>query len=195
MIRKRPVKFKQQKVWVTANHQIRVPEVRVLSEHGEMIGVMSTQAALNQAQEAGKDLVMLNEQAKPPVAKIIDISKYKYQIQQKEAESRKKAKSQDTKEVRFTPFMGEGDFEARLNKVINFLKDGDKVRLSLQFKGREITKKEFGYEMFNRIIAATEEVAAVESAPKLLGMKLLAQLMPAKKHKKAEVEQETYEKI
>ena len=83
MIRKRPVKFKQQKVWVTANHQIRVPEVRVLSEHGEMIGVMSTQTALLKAQEMGKDLVLLNEQAKPPVTKIIDISKYKYQIQQK----------------------------------------------------------------------------------------------------------------
>jgi translation initiation factor IF-3 len=190
MIRKRPVKFKQQKVWVTANHQIRVPEVRVLTEHGEMIGVMSTQAAMSQAQEAGKDLVMLNEQAQPPVAKIIDISKYKYQIQQKEAESRKRAKAQDTKEVRFTPFMGEGDFEARLNKVIGFLKDGDKVRLSLQFKGREITKKDFGYQMFSRIIAATDDYSAVESAPKLLGMKLLAQLMPVKKHKKAEQEQE-----
>ncbi len=190
MIRKRPVKFKQQKVWVTANHQIRVPEVRVLSEHGEMIGIMSTREAMNKAQEAEKDLVLLNEQAKPPVAKIIDISKYKYQLQQKEAESRKRAKAQDTKEIRFTPFMGEGDFESRLNKVLNFLKDGDKVRLSLQFKGREITKKEFGYEMFKRVIQATEEHAIVESAPRILGNKLLAQLMPAKKNKKAEEEQE-----
>lgn len=188
MIRKRPVKFKQQKVWVTANHQIRVPEVRVLSEHGEMIGVMSTQAALSQAQESGKDLVLLNEQAQPPVAKIIDISKYKYQIQQKEAESRKKAKAQDTKEIRFTPFMGEGDFESRLNKVINFLKDGDKVRLSLQFKGREITKKEFGYDMFKRVIEATDEYSTVESPPKMMGNKLMAQLMPAKKNKKQEQE-------
>jgi translation initiation factor IF-3 len=188
VIRKRPVKFKQQKVWVTANHQIRVPEVRVLSEHGEMIGVMSTQTALLKAQEMGKDLVLLNEQAKPPVTKIIDISKYKYQIQQKEAESRKRAKAQDTKEIRFTPFMGDGDFESRLNKVLNFLKDGDKVRLSLQFRGREITKKEFGYEMFKRVIQATEEYSVVESEPKLMGNKLLAQLMPAKKNRKQEQE-------
>lgn len=188
MIRKRPVKFKQQKVWVTANHQIRVPEVRVLSEHGEMVGVMSTHEAMGKAQEAGKDLVMLNEQANPPVAKIIDISKYKYQMQQKEAESRKRAKAQDTKEVRFTPFMGEGDFESRLNKVLNFLKDGDKVRLSLQFKGREITKKEFGYEMFKRVILATDDYAVVESEPRIMGNKLQAQLMPAKKNKKQEQE-------
>ncbi|MBP7768433.1 translation initiation factor IF-3 [Candidatus Woesebacteria bacterium] len=186
MIRKRPVKFKQQKVWVTANHQIRVPEVRVLDEHGEMIGVMSTQVAMGRAQEDGKDLVLLNEHANPPVAKIIDISKYKYQIQQKEAESRKKAKAQDTKEIRLTPFMGEGDFESRLNKIIGFLKDGDKVRLSLQFRGREITKKEFGFGMFKRVIAATEEFAVVESEPKMMGNKLLAQLMPAKKTKKQE---------
>ncbi len=188
MIRKRPVKAKQQKVWVTANHQIRVPELRVLNEFGEMIGVMATGEAMSKAQEVSKDLVMINEQAQPPVAKIIDISKYKYQVQQKEAESRKRAKAQDTKEVRFTPFMGEGDFTARLNKVLNFLKDGDKVRLSLQFKGREITKKEFGYEMFSRVIQAADEYSVVESEPRLMGNKLQAQLMPAKKHKKQEQE-------
>lgn len=186
MIRKRPTKFIQQKIWVTANHQIRAAEVRVLDERGEMIGVMPTRDAIEKARAAEKDLVMINEQAQPPVAKIIDISKYKYQVQQKEAESRKRAKAQDTKEVRFTPFMGEGDFEARVNKVLGFLKDGDKVRLSLQFKGREITKKEFGYDMFKRVIAAAEEFSAVESEPKMLGNKLLAQLMPVKKQKKQE---------
>ena len=84
--------------------------------------------------------------------------------------------------------MGDGDFESRLNKVLNFLKDGDKVRLSLQFRGREITKKEFGYEMFKRVIQATEEYSVVESEPKLMGNKLLAQLMPAKKNRKQEQE-------
>lgn len=181
MIRKRPTKLKQQKIWVTANHQIRAVEVRVLNDRGEMVGVMPTRDALEKAREAGKDLVLINPNSDPQVAKIIDISKYKYQVQQKEAESRKRAKAQDTKEIRFTPFMGAGDFESRLNKVIGFLKDGDKVKLSLQFRGREITKKEFGYDMFKRVIAATEEYAAVESTPRLLGNKLLAQLMPVKK--------------
>lgn len=184
MIRKRPVKRPQQpQVWVTANHQIRVPEVRVLSEQGEMIGVMSTREALDKAREVEKDLILINDKAQPPVAKIIDISKYKYQQQQKDAESRKKAKAQDTKEVRFTPFMGEGDYQSRLNKVIDFLKDGDKVRLSLQFKGRLITKKEFGYEMFKKVISATEDIASVEIQPKLMGSKLLAQLQPVSKKK------------
>ena len=181
MIRKRPTKQRQPSVRITANHQIRVGEVRVLSERGEMIGVMPTSEALSQAREAGKDLILLNENATPAVAKIIDISKYKYQLQQRNAESRKKAKSQEIKEVRFTPFMGEGDFTARLNKVIDFLKGGDKVRLSLQFRGREITKKEFGFEMYKKIIAATDECASVEVEPKMMGNKLIAQLLPSKK--------------
>lgn len=183
MIRKRPVKRQNTQVWVTANHQIRVPEVRVLNEMGEMLGVMPTRDALVKAREVEKDLVLINEKADPAIAKIIDISKYKYQQQQKDAESRKKAKSQDIKEVRFTPFMGEGDYQSRLKKVTEFLKGGDKVRLSLQFKGRLITKKEFGFDIFNRVIQATQEISSVEIEPKLLGTKLLAQLQPISKKK------------
>ncbi|MBP7774860.1 translation initiation factor IF-3 [Candidatus Woesebacteria bacterium] len=181
MIRKRLIKQKDDRIWVTANHHITVAEVRVLSEHGEMVGVMPTREALEKAQAVQKDLILVNEQARPPVAKIIELSKYKYQLQQKQAESRKKSKAQDTKEIRLTPFIGEGDLEARLNKIIDFLKRGDKVRLSLQFKGRQITKKEFGYDIFKRVFAATEEYAAVELEPRLMGNKLLAQLMPIKK--------------
>ncbi len=181
MIRKRIIKQKDDRIWVTANHHIAVAEVRVLSEHGEMLGVMPTKEAMEKAQAVQKDLILVNEQAKPPVAKIIELSKYKYQLQQKQAESRKKSKAQDTKEIRLTPFMGEGDFEARLNRISEFLKRGDKVRLSLQFRGREITKKEFGFDLFKRVFAATSEYAEVELEPKLMGNKLLAQLMPAKK--------------
>lgn len=146
-----------------------------------MIGVMPTSEALSKAQDVEKDLILINENAKPPVAKLIDISKYKYQLQQKDAESRKKAKAQEIKEVRFTPFMGEGDFTSRLNKVIDFLKSGDKVRLSLQFRGRQITKKEFGYEMFARVIEKTQDIGSVELEPKMMGNKLIAQLLPSKK--------------
>jgi translation initiation factor IF-3 len=166
---------------VIANHRIRYPEVRVLDDHGEQLGIMSTKDALLMAQEAGKDLVLVTEQAKPPVTKIIELTKYKYQEQQKAAANRKNARRQDIKEVRFTPFMGQSDFEQRLRKVEAFLTKGDKVRLSLMFKGRAITKKEFGYEMFGKIIAATAEYSKVELEPKLLGKKLMAQLIPAGK--------------
>lgn len=162
---------------------IRVPELRVLTERGEMIGVMSTQSAMEQAREQGKDLVLVTESAKPPIAKIINIAKHRYQLQQKMAEGRKKSKAQDIKEVRFTPFIGEGDFQTRLKKVTEFLKKGDKVRLTLEFKGRAITKQEFGREHFDRVFAETAEIATIEIHPKMLGKKLLAQLMPIKKQK------------
>lgn len=166
---------------VIANQFIRATQLRVISESGEQVGILSKEEALEQARLAEKDLVLITANANPPVAKIIELAKYKYQLQQKEAASRKKAKAQEIKEVRFTPFMGEGDFEARLKKVVGFLKKGDKVRLSLQFKGRAITKKEFGYDLFSRVVEATQDIATVELEPKMMGKKLIAQLMPVKK--------------
>ena len=178
---KRYQRGRRTKDYVKANHHIRYPQVRVLAERGEAIGVMSSEEALKKAQEAGKDLVLITDQAKPPVVKIIELSKHKYQLQQKESENRKSARTQEIKEVRFSPFMAEGDFEARLKKVISFLEKGDKVRLSLMFKGRQITKKEFGFELFDNIIERTQEIASVELEPKMMGRKLQAQLSPASK--------------
>ncbi|MBU0974787.1 translation initiation factor IF-3 [Patescibacteria group bacterium] len=163
---------------VTANLLIRATEVRVLTERGKMVGVMSRDEALTKARDADKDLVLINEKATPPIVKIIDLAKFKYQEQQKKSEGRKKAKIQSIKEVRLTPFMSDGDFISRLNKVSKFLKKGDKVRLTLLFKGRAITKKEFGYDIFERAIKATKEYSLVEVAPKMMGKKLMAQLMP-----------------
>lgn len=160
---------------------IRVPEVRVLSDHGDMLGLMPTSQAIQQARDEDKDLVLVTEKANPPIAKIIELAKYKYQLQQKQAESRKKARSQETKEVRLTPFMGEGDYQTRLKKIREFLIRGDKVRLSMEFRGRLITKREFGDEMLNRVFAGTEDIAVVEIKPQMLGKKIMAQLMPAKK--------------
>ncbi len=151
-----------------------------------MLGVMPTSEALVRAREAEKDLVLVTAAANPPVAKIIELAKYKYQVQQRESENRKRSKSQDLKEMRFTPFLSQGDFDSKLKKVIQFLKDGDKVRLSLQFKGRAITKKEFGFDVFARVFAATSDIASVEVEPKLMGKKLLAQLMPSKKSRPAQ---------
>lgn len=171
---------------VIANHMIRFPEVRVLGETGDVLGVMGSAEAQRLAREQYKDLVLVTEKAQPPIVKIIDIAKFKYQLQQKESESRKKSKAQDIKEVRFTPFIGEADFQVKLRKVEEFLKKGDKVRLTLEFRGRAITKKDVAFTMFANIFQAMDEISAVEIEPKMVGRKLISQLMPAKKSKKKE---------
>lgn len=169
---------------VVVNQYIRFPELRVLSDRGEQLGVMSTRDALEQARAADKDLVLITEQAQPPVAKIIDLAKHKYQLQQKAAESRKNARKQDIKEIRLTPFMGDHDFETRLRKILEFLEDGDKVKLSVQFRGgRQLTKKDFGYNVVEKVVEATKELATIEIEPKMIGRKLIAQLAPTKKGK------------
>lgn len=180
VIRKKPTRTYTPKLRITANHMIRFPEVRVLDSQGEMLGIMSSREAQDKARDAEKDLVLITDKSQPPVVKIIELTKHRYQLQQKESQQRKSSRKQDIKEVRFTPFMGAGDFESRLKKVIDFIERGDKVRLSLQFKGREITKKEFGYEQFNKIFEKTADIAKVEIEPKMMGKKLIAQLMPSK---------------
>jgi len=166
---------------ITFNERIRFPEVRVLSELGESLGVMSSNQALARAQEETKDLVLVTEQAQPPVVKIIKLSKYKYQLQRKQAKARKKNRTQDLKELRLSMFIGAGDLLARKKRIKEFLKDGDKVRLSLQFKGREIAKKEFAYELFASVIneIVEEKLGTVEIQPKIIGRKMMAQLTPA----------------
>ncbi len=173
---------KRSKNRVIANHRIRCDQVRVLTEQGEMLGVMSSKQALQKAKKQQKDLVLITAKAKPPVVKIIELSKYKYQQQQKKAKARKKNRSQDIKGVRLTMFMGEGDLKARINQVKRFLKDGDKVRLNLEFRGRQITKKKFGYELFAKVIKneAVAELGEMEIEPKIVGRKLIAQLTPTK---------------
>lgn len=175
---------------VVANRQIRFPEVRVLSEHGELIGVMSSREAQERAMAENKDLVLVTEKAEPPVVKIIEFAKFKYQLQQKQAESRKKARQQDIKEVRFSPFIGENDFQIRLNKIRRFLDRGDKVRLSVEFRGgRQLARKDFGYELLGRVFTEMQNEASVEIEPRLIGKKLIAQLMPSKRSQKKEKEE------
>ena len=165
---------------IIANGRVRYPKVRAIDEHGEMIGIMSSKEAYQQAKHEEKDLVLITDQAKPPVVKIIELSKYKYQQQQKRAKARKKSRAQETKEVRFSMFMGEGDLKARINRVKRFLKDGDKVRMTLLFKGRQITKKKFAYEVFAKVYKEVEDMSKFEIKPKIVGRKLMAQLIPEK---------------
>lgn len=147
--------------------------------------MMTSAQALDKAREEGKDLVLITEQAQPPVVKIIELSKHKYQLQQKQAQDRKNAKVQELKEVRFRPFMGEQDFEVRLKKVVEFLEKGHKVRLQVLFRGRrELAKKDFGQGVLDRAIERTAEIATVEVAPKMFGKQITAQLAPVSKKKK-----------
>ena len=181
MIRKRPTK-RQPKIFIKANFNIRFPEVRVLDERGEMLGIMPTRQALELAQTEDKDLVLVTEKSQPPITKVIVLAKYKYQLQQKEAESRKKARSQEIKEVRMSPFMAEGDYQTKLKKITEYLTRGDKVRLiTTEFKGRLIAKREFGQNILEKVIQDTLELAQVEIAPQMMGKKYMAQLMPIKK--------------
>jgi translation initiation factor IF-3 len=184
VLRKKTKRYQPPKLFVQANHMIRFPQVRVLSERGEFVGVMSSPEAMALARAEEKDLVLVTDKAELPITKIIELSKYKYQLQQKQAEGRKKARAQDTKEVRFSPVIGENDLNGKVNKVIGFLQKGHKAKLTLIFKGRQNANKDMGFEVFNKILAATADHGEVEIPPKLMGNKLQAQLIPAKKTKK-----------
>lgn len=181
MIKKRYNTNKNEQIFVKANHQVRFPEVRVLSETGEFLGLMSSREAMEQALNQEKDLVLVTDKSNPPVVKIIELSKYKYQLQKKAADNRKKAKIQELKEMRFTPFVGENDLQAKLKKVREFLEKGNKVRLTLLFKGRQIARQDLGFEVIHRVFNEMADVSKVSMEPKLLGKKLQAELDPVKK--------------
>lgn len=164
---------------IVANRSIRHSQVRAIDEHGEQVGIMPTKEAIQKANQEDKDLVLITAQAKPPVAKIIELSKYKYRLQQKKAEQRKSARQQEIKGVRLTPFIEEADFQTRLRQVKRFLKAGDKVRVEVDFRrGRQRHKKEFGFENFERIVEATKDMAELEIKPKSVGTKIIMQLRP-----------------
>jgi len=170
----------QPKEYIIANYRIKFPQIRVLDDQGKMIGIMSPREAMIKAQEEGRDLVLITPEADPPVTKIIELSKHKYQLKQKQAKARKNSRSQEIKEVRFKMFMGESDVELRKKRVIKFLEAGNKVRLSLEFKGRQISKKEFAYELFSQVTTLITEqgLGKLEIEPKIIGRKLIAQATP-----------------
>ena len=142
---------------------------------------MTKAEALALAQKAGSDLVLVAETAKPPVVKIIDFNKFKYQQTQKEKGSKKKTKATDQKEIRFTPFIAQNDFDTRIERLKEFLELGHKVKLTVKFTGRQITRKDFGDKILNRAIAGLSEYGTQESPPKLQGKLLWTTMAPRKK--------------
>jgi translation initiation factor IF-3 len=139
---------------------------------------MDTQKAVDQAQQKGLDLVLVAPNAKPPVAKIVDFAKFKYQQKQKHKSGKKKTKNVDIKEIRFTPFIAEGDFNFRIKKAREFLEDGNKVKLNVKFVGRQITRKQFGQDLLNKAIEQLSDLATIEREPNFQGKILSTQLQP-----------------
>lgn len=161
------------------NDRIRAREVRLIDENGEQVGVMSKQDALQRANDADLDLVLISPNAKPPVARIMDYGKYRFEQQKKLKESRKKSKTVSVKEIRLSPTIEGNDFETKLKHVQKFLtKEGAKVRVSIRFRGRAITHKELGQQVLEKMAEATSDIANVISRPKMEGRSMFLMLAP-----------------
>jgi translation initiation factor IF-3 len=151
------------------NGRIRAKEVRVVGEAGEQLGVMTVQDALKRAEEAGFDLVEVAPTAVPPVCRIIDYSRYKYEQEKREKEARKKQKVVHIKELRLGPKIGEHDYQFKLRHLEDFLKRGDKVKVAMMFRGREMTHTDIGRKILDRLASDISAIGEIEEAPRLEG--------------------------
>lgn len=162
----------------------------MVSETGQQLGVMAKGDALKRAQGAGMDLVLVAPNINPPVAKIIDFAKFKFQQEKKEQESKKKSKQAEIKEVRLTPFMAENDLMVRLKRAKKFLLDKDKVRFNVWFRGRQMTRRQFGYDLLKKVMAELSNVGAVEQEAKFRGNVLQMTMKPGKQQATSNKQQE-----
>lgn len=163
------------------NQDIRVPRVRVIGSDGEMIGVLSRDEALEQAQEEGLDLVEIQPNADPPVCRIMDYGKYRFDQQKKANAAKKKQKQVEIKEVKFRPVTDSGDYAIKMRKMRGFLEDGDKIKVNIRFRGREMSHQELGREMLQRIEADLGEDIVIESRPRMEGRQMVMMIAPKKK--------------
>ena len=160
------------------NEQIRDREVRVVSESGEQLGIMSAREAMKLAQEAELDLVKIAPTAKPPVCKIIDYGKYRYEQARKEKEAKKKQKTIDVKEVRLSPNIDKNDLNTKINQARKFLSKGDKVKVTLRFRGRELAHVNASKYILDDFAKALEDVATIDKKPKFEGRSMTMFLAP-----------------
>ena len=163
------------------NNEIRVPRVRVIGSDGEMIGVLSRDEALRMAEDEELDLVEIQPNADPPVCKIMDFGKFKFELQKKANEAKKKTKQVEIKEVKFRPVTDEGDYQIKLRKMREFLVEGDKIKVNIRFRGREMSHQELGRQMAGRIEADLGEDIVIESRPRLEGRQMVMMIAPKKK--------------
>jgi len=157
---------------------IRVPKVRLIDEEGNQLGMIDTREAMNKAREAGLDLVEVAANTDPPVCRIMDYSRYKYEQEKKRKQAKKKQHVVHIKEVRFKARIEEHDYQVKLRRIKEFLEKKDKVRISLRFRGREITHKELARELFEKIAGDVSSLGEMESEPKMLGRTLSMTIIP-----------------
>ncbi|MGG5808680.1 translation initiation factor IF-3 [Falsiroseomonas sp. CW058] len=160
------------------NEEIRVPQVRLIDQDGEMIGVMSARDALLRAYDAGLDLLEISPNAVPPVCKILDYGKYKYEQQKKANEARKRQKIVELKEIKVRPNIDDHDYEVKMRQMKEFIGEGDKVKVTLRFRGREMAHQDLGLKVLDRIRTELAELTKVESMPRLENRQMIMVLAP-----------------
>lgn len=160
------------------NEEIRDKELRIISNDGEQLGVMSREEAMSLAEAKGMDLVSISPNANPPVCKILDYGKYRYELQKKEKEAKKKQTTTQMKEIRLSTYIEDHDIQVKANTAHKFLKAGDKVKVNLRFRGREATYAARGMEVMNKFAEAVADVADIEKAAKFEGRSLIMYLTP-----------------
>jgi translation initiation factor IF-3 len=160
------------------NEEIRVPQVQLIDNEGANLGTVPIDRALQIAQEAGLDLVEIAPNSVPPVTKILDYGRYKYQAQKKAAEARKKQKTVEIKEIKMRPNIDIHDYEVKMRSVRRFFEEGDKVKVTLRFRGREMAHQELGVKLLDRVKEETAPIAKVESEPRLEGRQMTMVLAP-----------------
>ncbi len=157
---------------------IQVPKVRVIDDEGENLGLMYTREAMEQANEKGLNLVEVSPNADPPVCKFLDVGKHRYEAQKKANAARKSQKTQDIKEVKMRPNIDTHDYDVKMRNVNKFIDNGDKVKVTLRFRGREMAHQHLGMDLLKRVQADVEETAKVEAFPRLEGRQMLMVLAP-----------------
>lgn len=160
------------------DNMIQSDKVRVIDENGENIGVMYTREAIEQAAEAGLNLVEVSPNADPPVCKFLDVGKFRYEAQKKANAARKTQKTQDIKEVKMRPNIDTHDYDVKMRNVFRFIEDGDKVKVTLRFRGREMSHQQLGMDLLRRVQDDVVEIAKVEAYPRLEGRQMLMVLAP-----------------
>lgn len=162
------------------NDRIRCPEIRLIGAEGENLGVVTPERGLELAEQADLDLVEISPNATPPVCKIMDFGKFKYETQKREAEARKNQKVIEVKEVKFRPNTDTHDYEVKMRNVVKFLEKGDKVKVTLRFRGREMAHQNLGRELLERVAEDVQEIGKVENMPKMEGRQMVMMIGPVK---------------
>jgi len=160
------------------NNLIQSDKVRVIDENGENLGVMYTREAIAQAAEVGLDLVEVSPNADPPVCKFLDVGKFRYEAQKKANAARKTQKTQDIKEIKMRPNIDDHDYDVKMRNILRFIEDGDKVKVTLRFRGRELSHQQLGMDLLRRVQGDTAEIAKIEAYPRMEGRQMLMVLSP-----------------